>query len=396
MKYKSSIKSMEASLRFLIALAPLLLMTTIAQADLQYSPLTLENNSTVLIIRGNFQDDDDLSLFVNSVTNHKPNFVTFSSGGGNIYKAMQLGKLIRLLQLNTIQMREMECSSACALSFLGGVERIAQPGSIGVHKSSFSDTSSMNVEDAVSSIQHATAETMSYISEMGADTNLLQLSLRYESDDMRYLSLKEMQNLKVVTSENNQPTTSTSPTIANPPPKNYEEAPKSQPLKKSLPSQDLSVPRVISGIVNHPKGKATIKYNPDNKSHTLSEVSNGMMVSLSPYNQQWYKAHNGSVFGFMHHSWVHVDQYATPLSSKRYIQIKSFQEYKDAFEYVEASPLLLDVYLSSNNWIAVTLKGSYDSDKALHLTKRLKKEHAIPSDAIFHLGNTYVRKLCCY
>ncbi|OWK22030.1 hypothetical protein AJ88_14130 [Mesorhizobium amorphae CCBAU 01583] len=124
--------------------------------------------------------------------------VTFQSPGGNIQKAMDLGRLIRRLGLTTIQFRAVECSSACSLAFLGGVMRIAEAGSIGVHKSSFSDDIGLNTKDAVSGVQQMTADIITYMIEMGVDPALLQLSLQYDSDDIRYLSKSEMTKYRVV------------------------------------------------------------------------------------------------------------------------------------------------------------------------------------------------------
>ncbi len=43
------------------------------------------------------------------------------------------------------------------------------------------------------------------MTEMGIDPSLLQLSLRYEKDDMRYLSKSEMQQYRVTTLGNVPP-----------------------------------------------------------------------------------------------------------------------------------------------------------------------------------------------
>src|SRR5690606_7022182 len=121
------------------------------------------------------------------------------SPGGNIAKAMELGRLIRRLGLTTIQMRAMECTSACSLAFFGGTTREAEPGAIGVHKSSFSGDLPVDAEDAVSAVQQMTAEIVTYMIEMGIDPGLLQVSLQYDSHDIRYLSLSEMQKYRIVT-----------------------------------------------------------------------------------------------------------------------------------------------------------------------------------------------------
>lgn len=82
---------------------------------------------------------------------------------------------------------------------MGRTVRVAETSSIGVHKTSFADTSAISVGDAVSRIQHQTAKTISYMTEIGIDPSLLQLSLRYEKDDMRYLSKKRDEQYRVTT-----------------------------------------------------------------------------------------------------------------------------------------------------------------------------------------------------
>ncbi|TIU42974.1 MAG: hypothetical protein E5W31_04780, partial [Mesorhizobium sp.] len=148
---------------------------------------------------GDFAYQDDLSAFENLVRSSSATAVTFSSPGGNIQKAMELGRLIRRLGINTIQFRAVECASACSLAFLGGVIRYADPGSIGVHKSSFQGNVPLTTQEAVSAVQQITADVMTYMIEMGVDPALLQLSLQYDSNDIRYLSMSEMVKYRVVT-----------------------------------------------------------------------------------------------------------------------------------------------------------------------------------------------------
>lgn len=378
------------ALRIVVLIVSFLIISSTAKADLKYEPLKEEDEISVLIVSGSFEYDDDLSLFLKAVSDHRASAIMFNSGGGNVYKAIELGKLIRALRLGTIQPRGMDCSSACSLAFLGGTIRLAEAGSIGVHKSSFNNSTNMNAHDAVASIQKATADIMGYITEMGADANLLQLALQYDSDDMRYLSLKEMKNYKVVTEqEATQP--SSPPQIAATPP-TYTAPPQASYRPAYRPN--LNIPTARSGVVHHPKKKAALKYHPNNKSHTLVELRNGTTVYLQPYDKQWYKvAYGDGYMGYMHHSWVHVDQYELPRSEKRYIQISSFDNYEDALEYVNKSALNLDIYLSTNGWLAVTLRGTFSSTEASTLTKELKSKRRIPQDSIFNYGNTYVRKL---
>jgi len=177
-----------------------------ANARLQFQT-SASDERTIIIVSGEIEFADDLTAFEKIVQSSGAQVVTFDSIGGNPYKAMELGRLIRRHGLGTIQIRSGECASACALAFLGGTWRAAMAGAIGVHRSSFSSTSGITTDDAVSSIQALTADIMIYVSEMGADPSLLQLALQYDSDDMRYLSRSEMQKYRVTISSAEGPAT---------------------------------------------------------------------------------------------------------------------------------------------------------------------------------------------
>lgn len=168
-----------------------------AQSEIQIIPEALSDGGYFLVVEGEFEADLDTAEFLNLVERHDPSSVTFNSPGGNVYSAMDLGRAIRSRGLNTIQLRSFECSSACALAFVGGMKRIAEAGSIGVHKSSFSGVEWDSPDQAVSVIQTATADVMAYLTEMGVDQGLLETAFRYESTDMRYLSASEMDEFRV-------------------------------------------------------------------------------------------------------------------------------------------------------------------------------------------------------
>ncbi len=160
-------------------------------------------SGTVIVASGAIEFADSLASFEALARQGRARVVTFDSPGGSPYKAMDLGRLIRLYGLGTVQIRSNECASACALAFMGGTTRMAMAGSIGVHRSSFTDPSSLATDDAVSSVQQLTAEIIGYMNEMGVDPSVLQLALQYGSNDIRYLSSSEMQRFRVVTAEGN-------------------------------------------------------------------------------------------------------------------------------------------------------------------------------------------------
>ncbi|WP_027161198.1 hypothetical protein [Mesorhizobium sp. WSM1293] len=371
--------------------------TPAAYAGLKFQAGQTDAGIHYIFVSGDFANQDDLSAFEALARSNSAIAVTFQSPGGNIQKAMDLGRLIRRLGLSTAQFRAVECASACSLAFLGGTVRYAEPGSIGVHKSSFSGDVSVNTEDAVSGIQQVTADIITYMIEMGVDPALLQLSLQYDSDDIRYLSRSEMAKYRVTTLDND----AGQPSIANqaptsPPP--FSQPP-SQPPVASLPTTpehaSLEIPQAHSGRIRHPKGAAPLKALADGRSATLVNVRNGSPVIILGNVARWYRVQANGQVGYMHDTWVYVDQYESGPFEQRHIQVKSFDNLAEASGYVRSAPIPLSAYLATNGWFAVTLEDTFDQVMAKGLVTELKARRAIPDDAYMTWGNTYVRKVCC-
>lgn len=182
---------------FFLAVVVSLAWIGTARADIRFEIIPIENSSPILLLKGAFNTSDNPELFAREVATSGAKVITFNSGGGNVVKAMAYGKMIRSLGLSTLQLRAAECASACALAFLGGVNRQAEPGSIGVHQASFSPDANLDGTTAVAAVQALTAQIISYLIEMDVDPKLLQLSLSVSSQDMRYLTAAEMESFKV-------------------------------------------------------------------------------------------------------------------------------------------------------------------------------------------------------
>ncbi|MDM9628427.1 hypothetical protein QTL95_21245 [Rhizobium sp. S152] len=168
-----------------------------ARADITLRTIPVDGAPPVLIMKGEFTQNDDPNLLTREIGLNGAKTITFDSNGGNVAKAMEYGRLIRSLGLSTLQLRSAQCASACALAFVGGAIREAEPGSIGVHQSSFSSDATIDGPSAVAAVQAVTAQIMTYLIEMDVDPKLLQLSLSVPSDDMRYLTSSEMQSYRV-------------------------------------------------------------------------------------------------------------------------------------------------------------------------------------------------------
>lgn len=356
-----------------------------AQAELKFTSHD-SDESPIILVEGEFEHSDKLDEFSLLVRQQRPAFVIFNSPGGNPLNAMELGRLIRKLGLATFQIRQTECASACTLAFFGGTVRMATAGALGVHKASFGDTSRMQIEDAVSFIQELTANLMLYMDEMGVDPALLQLALRYDANDMRYLSMSEMDRYRVTTlGEDDQGRLAIgSPSYTSP-----------SPSTSSRTTLKLDIPKARSGHIRHPKGFTSIKSAAATQSVDLIKFRNGTPLVILGNIDRWYRVRIGKTVGYAHHTWVSVDQFAGGSFDERHIQIRSFRNYADAEAYIRSSSFRIVAHLAVNGWFAITLEETYRERIAAQLTKRLKAERKIPDDAFMTYGNTYVRKVCC-
>lgn len=355
-------------------------------AGISYEPVTTDEGARFLLIRGEFAADDPVNSFLAAVGTHNPSFVTFESPGGNVGSAIRLGRMIRAAGLATMQLRQLECSSACALAFLGGTQRLADSGAIGVHRSSFADVRTMDAEKAVAEIQAGTAAVISYILEMGADPALLEVALQYDSRDMRYLSTSEMLRYRVITDQSEQTAAAPAPTAAPNP---------AAPIPRSTEASTFEVPEPRSGRIRHPKGSVFLKAAATDKAANLLAMQNGLAVQIVGRDGRWYRVNAGTSAGFLHDTWVLVDQFESGHFDARHIQVKSFDNYADAEAYVRSSQLRLAAYLATNGWFAITLDETYSADMGKDLLQYLKSQKAVPDDAYMSYGNTYARKVCC-
>ncbi|MDC1198766.1 SH3 domain-containing protein [bacterium] len=348
------------------------------------------DDTRVLILTGDFTAQDEPRTLASAIANFSPDLISFNSLGGNIYAAMAFGRIIRLHSVATIQFRSQECASACALAFLGGSQRYAEPGAIGVHKTSFIEGSGLSSGDAVSAIQSATADVLAYLVEMGVDPALLQLSLRYESWDVRYLSGSEMEQHRVVTTPWNGERTATA-TTSDENAQASRQTPSQPERKKAVRPEDAG-----HGIIRRPKGYANLMAEPSTAARELRVLENGVPVAILGTIDRWYRvAIDGGEQGWLHHTWLKVDEFYSGGFEAKHVQIKSFDDPSEVQVYLRESPLDLDVYMATNGWFAITLDGTFSEVEAARFLSSLKSQDRIPADSFQTYGNTYMEKLCC-
>lgn len=168
-----------------------------AHAALTYKHLASTNGVNVLLIQGQFDPTDDPNVIAHELDSFPTKLVSFFSTGGDRPAAMKFGRTIRGLGLTTLQIKNSSCTAACLLTFLGGVERYAEAGSITVQASSFLDSSDAG-QGVLSAAETAEPVVKQYLTEMGAAPELFDLS-QAQSDTPRYLSEAEVRQMRVTT-----------------------------------------------------------------------------------------------------------------------------------------------------------------------------------------------------
>ncbi|MFW8588847.1 SH3 domain-containing protein [Rhizobium beringeri] len=157
----------------------------------------------------------------------------------------------------------------------------------------------------------------------------------------------------------------------------------------------LEVPKARTGIVRHPNGVAPIKAAANGDAKTVAQAPNGSPVEVLELRDDWYRVLVGGSSGYMHYSWVRVNQFEEPAGDGRFVQVKSFRALDEARSFIRGARIPLSAHLAANGWIAVTLHDVYGEQEAKDLSNALKTHGLIAKDAMVTYGNTYVRKVCC-
>ena len=100
--------------------------------------------------------------------------VYLHSPGGSLVASMQLGLMIRYLGMDTAMKSKMRCMSACAYTFMGGVERSMDDGAIiGVHRF-YAEGGGATEEDG----QVVVSEMGKFVAAMGVSPDILSMASR--------------------------------------------------------------------------------------------------------------------------------------------------------------------------------------------------------------------------
>jgi hypothetical protein len=149
-----------------------------------------------------------------------PGAVRLHSPGGSLIGGVELGEIIRAHDISTevgssrpsanaseqglADRAPGECASACAYSFLGGTERtLDADAKLGFHrfyqKNSLKEpTAKLFTGQDLDDAQRTTAALVLYVIRMGVDPRVVTLAAEAGPNSMRWLSLGEGRELRVI------------------------------------------------------------------------------------------------------------------------------------------------------------------------------------------------------
>jgi hypothetical protein len=383
--------------------------------------------------------------------------VRLNSPGGLVDEALAIGDIVRTLKLDTVAPTKMVwegmCESACFYIWAAGIDRYGDD--IGIHRPYFDPKlfARLSPGNAATEYKKLADLVAGKLEGWGVPELLVRRMLSASSQQMISLSPEDFQLLRndpafsellisrcgadrsPSTDNSSDPfyddcqiaalnerldegirqyqggseiklqhwQSSETVPIPTPAPNYQPPLPTLGPIPDLSPgpqhpdSAFLSLPEPRSGRVRHPKGFALVMASPDAKSVSLWRVRNGADVAILGSSDRWYRVQLLGLTGYMHHSWVWIEQYECgPFDNKRHIQVRSFQTLEESEDYIRSfSNYPLVAYLLTNGWFAVTLKELFDVSTANGLIQPLKEHKLIPADSFVTYGNTYVRKVCC-
>jgi len=128
----------------------------------------------------------DVDQFRAKVAGIKKAAVIFRSNGGNLYAAIRIGKFIRAMNWITYVPADVTCASACALAWLGGTRRFADPTArIGFH------AAGTNEGGQVTETSFGNALIGAYLNEIGMSEEAILYITSADPRSMRWLSAEE-------------------------------------------------------------------------------------------------------------------------------------------------------------------------------------------------------------
>ena len=169
-------------MRLCISIASILFVTIPAVAATVTVRPETPDRPIVVVVEGSLAAFDE-DQFAAKTAPLSSAFVAFSSDGGSLVAGLRIGEAIRRKRFSTIVPDGRRCASACALAWLGGVERfIGISGKISFHAAydAASDESGVG-----------TAVVDAYLSKIGLPYEAVIYITQTASNEMTWLNMSD-------------------------------------------------------------------------------------------------------------------------------------------------------------------------------------------------------------
>ena len=172
-----------------------ILLTGVPVAGLGAELRALEKSNSI-VIDGKIVPGDYDKL-VKLVLNHGvPSRFTIRSSGGSVVEAMKIGRLVRSSLADVLSVDE--CQSACSLILLAAVELSPLGSEVGIHRPRFTpeEYKASSFENADASHRNLNDMVKEYLIEMDAPYFLIEKTLKTPSNDMAYVSISDINEMR--------------------------------------------------------------------------------------------------------------------------------------------------------------------------------------------------------
>lgn len=158
----------------------------------RFTTVRSARNTTAIVIEGRINLGDE-RRFRNLVSRmREPPPVLLRSPGGNMYASLIIGSLVRELGLPTIVPPGAECASGCALIWLAGSRRFADPSAaIGFH------SVSVHRRGVAHPSEFGNGVVMRYLAALGFSPRTARELVSAPPDSMLWLSQRTARNLGI-------------------------------------------------------------------------------------------------------------------------------------------------------------------------------------------------------
>jgi len=129
-------------------------------------------------------------------------WVSLDSTGGNVFAAMEIGRLLRAASAHILVDQNAECSSACIFVLAGGADRrwVLRGARLGLHRPVFEQAlfARLSPQEAQKLYNSMSERCRQYLDKMGMADDLFRKMLRIPSQRVEYIDQKYAESVGLI------------------------------------------------------------------------------------------------------------------------------------------------------------------------------------------------------